>query len=359
MLVIAPELSAALRICAERGQIAWRSRRYQSGDLAGAWLVQTATADPSIDDAVARDAEAAQIWCLKGGDRQSASAWAPATVRVDDVTIAVNTNGDARRATRLRDAIGTALEAGDLPLRHHTHHPGGRVALVGAGPGDPGLLTTRGRRLIAEADVIVVDRLAPHGFLEELDADVEVIDVGKMPDHHPVPQERINELLVERARAGKVVVRLKGGDPFVFGRGGEELLACRAAGVPTEVVPGVSSAISVAAAAGIPVTHRGTARGFTVVSGHERTAGLPRGGDHTLILLMGVARLQQTTTELLADGHCPTTPAAVIERGFAPDQRATTGTLSDIADRAAAAGARSPAVIVVGDVVTALLPRIL
>lgn len=354
VVVIAPELSPALTARVERNEVTWVPRTYEPGDLDGAWLVQTATADSATDDQVARDAESAHVWCLKGGDPDGATAWMPATARVDDVAVAVNAGGDARRAAKLRDAVVTALESGDLPLRHRTHHPGGKVALVGAGPGDPGLLTTRGRRLLAEADVVVVDRLAPHSVLEELDEDVEIIDVGKMPDRHPVPQEQINALLVDRARDGKIVVRLKGGDPYVFGRGGEELLACRAADVPVEVVPGVTSAIAVAAAAGIPVTHRGVARGFTVVTGHEELAHVPHGGDHTLVLLMGVKRLSQTTDDLIRAGHHPATPAAVIERGFLPDQRVTVATLGDLAERAAAVGATAPAIVVVGDVVTAL-----
>ncbi|RLV55562.1 uroporphyrinogen-III C-methyltransferase [Aeromicrobium phragmitis] len=354
VVVIAPELSPALTARVERDEVTWVARAYQPGDLDGAWLVQTATADPATDDAVARDAEKAHLWCLKGGDPEAATAWMPATGRVDDVAVAINAGGDARRAATLRDAVVAAVESGELPLRHRTHHPGGKVALVGAGPGDPGLLTTRGRRLLAEADVVVVDRLAPQAVLEELDEDVEVIDVGKMPDRHPVPQEQINAILVDRAREGNIVVRLKGGDPYVFGRGGEELLACRAAGIPVEVVPGVTSAIAVAAAAGIPVTHRGVARGFTVVTGHEELAELPRRSDHTLVLLMGVKRLAQTTEELIAAGHAGSTPAAVIERGFLPDQRVTTGVLADIAGRAAQAGASAPAIVVVGDVVTAL-----
>src|SRR5690606_6253562 len=164
--------------------------------------------------------------------------------------------GDPRRAARLRDAVQVALESGSLPLRRHRRGPG-RVALVGGGPGDPGLVTTRGRQLLAEADVVVVDRLAPRALLGELDPDVEVVDVGKAPGHHPVSQDEINRLLVSHASAGKRVVRLKGGDPFVLGRGGEEVAACRAAGVPVEVVPGVTSAVAVPAAAGVPVTHRG------------------------------------------------------------------------------------------------------
>ncbi|WP_269302228.1 uroporphyrinogen-III C-methyltransferase [Aeromicrobium sp. HA] len=347
--VVSPAVSDSLASAIGRGSITWHERPYRTGDLDGAWLVQTATDVPPVDDLVAHDAEAGQIFCLKGGDPERATAWTPAVARVDDVTIAVSGGGDAGRASALRDAVATALQTGDLPLRHRTHARG-LVALVGGGPGDPGLLTARGRRLLAEADVVVFDRLAPQSVLAELAPDVEVIDVGKQPDHHPIPQEQINALLVERAQQGKVVVRLKGGDPYVFGRGGEELLACREAGVEVEVVPGVTSAIAVAANAGIPVTHRGVARGFSVITGHEELGELPRRGDHTLVMLMGVKRLRSTAEELIAAGHDPHTPAAVIERGFAPDQRTTIATLGTIAD--AAAHAKAPAITVIGDVVS-------
>lgn len=351
--VVSPQVSASLAAAVGRGTITWHAREYRTGDLDGSWLVQTATDVPAVDDQVARDAEAARVFCLKGGDPDNATAWSPAVARVDDVTIAVSGGGDAGRAVRLRDAVATALQTGDLPLRRRTHRSG-RVALVGGGPGDPGLLTARGRRLLAEADVVVLDRLAPQSVLAELAPDVEVVDVGKQPDHHPVPQEQINQILVDRAREGKVVVRLKGGDPYVFGRGGEELIACREAGIEVEVVPGVTSAIAVCAAAGIPVTHRGVARGFSVVTGHEELGSLPHRGDHTIVLLMGVKRLRRTAEELVASGHDPATPVAVVERGFAPDQRTTFGTLATIAERAR--DARSPAVTVIGDVVSLAVP---
>lgn len=351
--VVSPAVSDSLASAIGRGTITWHERGYRTGDLDGAWLVQTATDTPAVDDQVAKDAEAARVFCLKGGDPENATAWTPAVARVDDVTIAVSGGGDAGRAARLRDAVATALQTGDLPLRHRTHSRG-FVALVGGGPGDPGLMTARGRRLLAEADVVVFDRLAPQSALAELAPDVEVIDVGKQPDHHPIPQERINQLLVDRALEGKVVVRLKGGDPYVFGRGGEELIACREAGVEVEVVPGVTSAIAVCAAAGIPVTHRGVARGFSVVTGHEELGELPHRGDHTIVMLMGVKRLRTTARELVAAGHDPETPVAVIERGFAPDQRTTIGTLATIADRAH--DARSPAITVIGDVVSLAAP---
>ena len=352
LTVISPTLTARLTELAEQGRVTWIERPYEEGDLDGAWLVQTATADPATDDQVAADAEARAIWCLKGGDPDAATAWTPAVARVDDVLIAVSGGGDAGRASSLRDGVAAALQAGELPLRHRMHHPEGFVALVGGGPGDSGLLTVRGRRLLAEADVVVVDRLAPTSFLAELAPDVEVIDVGKMPDHHPIPQDEINRLLVDHAKKGRIVVRLKGGDPYVFGRGGEERQACEDAGVPVEVVPGITSAVAVPAAAGIPVTHRGLARGFSVLTGHESLGELPRDRAHTLVLLMGVKRLGETADELMAAGHDPETPVAVVESGWSDQQRVTVGTLATIANRAAKSGARAPAVTVIGDVVT-------
>lgn len=354
VVVVSPALTDALKAAAHRDDVIWVGREYRTGDLDGAWLVQTATGDEAVDDQVATDAEAARIWCLKGGDPEHSSAWSPAVARADDVTVAVSGGGDARRAATLRDAVSAALQSGDLPLRHRTHHPRGFVALVGGGPGDPDLLTARARRLLAQADVVVFDRLAPQAVLGELDTDVELIDVGKRPDRHPVPQDEINRILVDRASRGLIVVRLKGGDPYVFGRGGEELLACRAGGVEVEVVPGVTSAIAVAAAAGIPVTHRGVAAGFTVVTGHEEIGDVPHRRDHTLILLMGVAHLERTVERLVSAGHDPETPAAIVERGTTPDQRVTAGTLATIGEQAARVGATPPAIIVVGDVVTAL-----
>ncbi|TFC95252.1 uroporphyrinogen-III C-methyltransferase, partial [Cryobacterium sp. TmT3-12] len=256
------------------------------------------------------------------------------------------------RAMALRDAVADALDAGSLPLRHHRRAPGpGTVHLVGGGPGDPGLITVLARRLLSEADVVIADRLGPRGLLRELDADVLVIDVGKLPGHHPVPQDEINALLVEHALAGRRVVRLKGGDPYVLGRGGEEAAFCRSHGVPVEVVPGVTSAISVPAAAGIPVTHRGVANGFTVVTGHEQITALPGGSDHTVLLLMGVNALARSASVLATGSRGDGCPVAIIEDGYGPNQRVTIGTLGTIAAQAAERGVRSPAVVVVGDVV--------
>ncbi|WP_069388014.1 uroporphyrinogen-III C-methyltransferase, partial [Cellulosimicrobium cellulans] len=259
------------------------------------------------------------------------------------------------RAQRVRDAVAALLDAGELPLRAVRDEGAasavGSVALVGGGPGDTGLISVRGRRLLAAADVVVVDRLAPRGLLDELGDDVVVVDVGKTSGNHPVPQAEINAVLVQHALAGRHVVRLKGGDPYVFGRGGEELDACREHGIPVEVVPGVTSAVSVPAAAGIPVTHRGVSRGFTVLTGHEDVGKVPPASDHTVVLLMGVSRLAETADALVAQGRSPQTPVAVVEDGYGPRQRTTVGTLATIADRAREAGVRPPAVTVVGDVV--------
>ncbi|MEV4776382.1 uroporphyrinogen-III C-methyltransferase [Microbacterium sp. LWH12-1.2] len=232
----------------------------------------------------------------------------------------------------------------------------GRVTLVGAGPGDAGLLTLRGLRALQEADVIVADRLGARTVLEQLvdegeQIDAEVIDVGKLPGHHPIPQDGINALLVELAVAGKRVVRLKGGDPFVFGRGREEQLFCEAAGIPVDVVPGVTSAVSVPAVAGIPLTHRGIAASFTVVSGHDQIEQVRGGGEHTVVLLMGVGSLAHSAHVLASGPRGADCPVAIIEDGFGDGQRITLGTLGTIAHLAAARQVRSPAVVVIGDVV--------
>jgi uroporphyrin-III C-methyltransferase len=232
----------------------------------------------------------------------------------------------------------------------------GRVILVGAGPGDAGLLTIRGLRALEAADVIVADRLGARSVLDGLAADgveltAEVVDVGKLPGHHAVPQDAINELLVTLATAGKRVVRLKGGDPYVFGRGGEELAYCRDRGVHVEVVSGITSAISVPAIAGIPLTHRGLATTFTVVTGHDQIRSLSGGRDHTVVLLMGVGTLANSAITLARGERGSDCPVAIVEDGYGPNQRVTVGTLDTIAYQAAVRGIRSPAVVVVGDVV--------
>ena len=356
--VVAPQVDPALAGL----PVTVSRRRYRDGDLAGAWLVHAATDDPAVNGAVTADAERLRLWCVRADDAARSPAWTPAVTRHGDITVAVTAGGDPRRAQRLRAAIALALAEGTLPARPQRRAAAdgrGRVALVGGGPGDPGLLTLRGRRLLAEADVVVTDRLAPRDVLAELGPDVEIIDAGKAPHAHGLTQEQINALLVERAQAGQRVVRLKGGDPFVFGRGGEEALACVRAGVPFEVVPGVTSAVAVPAYAGIPVTHRGITQDFAVVSAHldpshpgatvdwEALAA----GPGTLVLLMAVARLDEVTRELIKRGRDASTPVAVICDGTTERQQVVVSTLRQVAADAAARGVRPPAVVVVGEVV--------
>ncbi len=355
--VIAPWVCEPLADLVRTGDVQWVERDYAGpSDLAGAWLVHTATGDRLVDTAVRADATELRTWCVDATDGAASPATVPARSRVETpdgvVTVAVHTGGDPALARDVNRAVTSAITTGTVDLRRRRPRTGaGWVALVGGGPGADGLLTTRGQELLCAADVVVVDRLAPRGVVDRLPASVRVIDVGKTPGHHTVPQDRINDLLVEEALAGRAVVRLKGGDPYVLGRGGEERLACEAHGIAVEVVPGVTSAVSVPAAAGIPVTHRGLARGFTVVTGHEELPGVPPGSDHTAVLLMGIGRLRESALALVAGGRYPHCPVAIIERGFLEGQRVTVGTLADIADRADAVGAENPAVIVVGDVV--------
>lgn len=231
----------------------------------------------------------------------------------------------------------------------------GRVTLVGGGPGIDGLLTVAGAEALRKADVVLYDRLAPHATLRDYAPHALLIDVGKQPGHHPISQSGIEELIVEHALAGSNVVRLKGGDPYVLGRGSEEVLACHRAGVAVEVIPGVSSAIAVPAAAGIPLTHRGLSRIFTVVSGHaplsnEELVHLSGLGG-TIVVLMGVNTLPALCSGLLRHGTPATMPVAIIERGFSATQRTTIADLGSIVAAAAASGATSPAVLVVGEVV--------
>jgi uroporphyrin-III C-methyltransferase/precorrin-2 dehydrogenase/sirohydrochlorin ferrochelatase len=352
VVVVAPWVCEDLREVVDSGAVTWVARDYTGGDLDGAWLVHTATGDPATDDLVAAHAAGARVWCVRADDASLSAAWTPAVARAGDVTVAVTAGGDPRRATTLRDAVALALDSGDLPLRHHRVAAPGCVALVGGGPGDPELISVRGRRLLAEADVVLVDRLAPRALVGDLDPEVVVVDVGKTAGHHPLQQEEINRLLVEHAQAGRRVVRLKGGDPFVLGRGGEEALACLAAGIRVEVVPGVTSAIAVPAAAGIPVTHRGRSRQVTIASGHEGLDWASLAAlEGTLVLLMGVSGLEVAASELMAHGKPATTPVAIVESGFSPAQRTTVGTLATIAALAREADVQPPAVIVVGSVV--------
>ncbi|MDK2890907.1 MAG: uroporphyrin-III C-methyltransferase [Methanoculleus sp.] len=235
----------------------------------------------------------------------------------------------------------------------------GKAYLVGSGPGGLGLLTMRAREVIDGADVILYDQLPGEEILATLPRDAERIDCGKYGGSHTLEQHEIEALMVERVKAGKTVVRLKGGDPFLFGRGGEEVETLREHGISVEVVPGVTSAIAVPEMVGIPVTHRKYASQVTFTTGHEDPTKPESALDWevlsrlkgTLVILMGVKNLPAIAAALTANGKDPATPVAIIERGLRPDQRVTVGTLADIAEKARAAGVRPPAVIVIGGVV--------
>jgi uroporphyrin-III C-methyltransferase/precorrin-2 dehydrogenase/sirohydrochlorin ferrochelatase len=361
--LVSPRITPALRGLADGGRLRWSARPFEPSDVDGAWLVHAALDDPAAAAEVSAAAEERRVFCVRADDRHAATAWTPATTRHGPVTVAVTAGGDPRRAVAVRDAIEGLLTGSPVSvarkwgkLTGELDHGG--VALIGGGPGDPELITVKGRRLLAAADVVVVDRLAPGLLLDELRPEVELVDASKLPRGPAATQDEINRILVGRARAGKFVVRLKGGDPYVFGRGGEELLACAEAGVPVVVVPGVTSAIAVPAAAGVPVTHRGVAHELVVVSGH-----LPPGHPESLVdwpavarlrgtvcVLMGLANAPAIAEVLIAHGRDPATPVAFIQDGTRPTQRLVRTTLG----QAGEIDMHPPAVIVIGDVVNAL-----
>jgi uroporphyrin-III C-methyltransferase/precorrin-2 dehydrogenase/sirohydrochlorin ferrochelatase len=365
---VSPAVTPALEALVGPGSVSWLRRRYETGDLADAWYAVAATDDPAVNAAVAAEAEAGRIFCARADDRSASSVWTPAVGRQGDLVVGVHGGGDPQRAVGVRDAVVAGLTDGSIADRaSRSGGPVGRgsVVLVGGGPGDPGLITVRGQQAVSQADVVLADHLAPQSLLASLPPDVEVIDASKLPRGRSMAQEQINALLVEHALAGKRVVRLKGGDPFVFGRGMEELQACVAAGVPVEVVPGVTSAIGVPGLAGIPVTHRGLTHEFVVVSGHVppghpqslvdwAALGRLRG---TLVVLMGVDTAPAIAAALVEHGRAPETPVAVIADGSTPTQRMVRTTLAGLAATLAAEGIRPPAVWVVGDVVALGAPR--
>ncbi|VXC38268.1 uroporphyrinogen-III C-methyltransferase [Aeromicrobium sp. 9AM] len=306
-----------------------------------------------------------------GGDARAAgqvatllSAGAVVTVIAPTATASIEDLADRGLITwHAREAEMADIQQAGIVLTAHADRTApdrildrGTVTLVGGGPGDPGLVTVAGREAIEHADVIVTDRLAPLAALAWARPDAEIIDVAKIPGGRSTSQDEINQLLVEHAKSGKNVVRFKGGDNFVFGRGSEELLACLHAGIEARVVPGVSSAIAAPALAGIPVTHRGLTQGFTVISGHvppghpESTldyAALATSGT-TIVVLMGVRTLSAICTALVDGGLDPHTPAAVIADGTMPSQRVVRATLATIDE--AAGDLSAPAVAVIGAV---------
>ncbi|KGN41914.1 uroporphyrinogen-III C-methyltransferase [Knoellia aerolata] len=356
--VVSPIACEALLDLVEEPTVTWSRREVRLDDVAGTWFVVAATGDSRTDRELCARATDERVFSVCAGAAADGTARNPAVADHAGVRVGVVSLGrpDPARVVSVRDALALHLATGDLDLRQRRRRPGapGRVVLVGGGPGATDLLTVRGRRALAEADVVVTDRLGPTGVLRTLPTSVEVIDVGKTPGHHPVPQHEINRILVEQAQRGRTVVRLKGGDPFVYGRGGEEVLACRAAGIAVEVVPGVSSALSAPAAAGIPLTHRGTVAAIHVVSGHEpvdpSALAVVAAERATLVVLMGVSALADHVRDLRAAGAADDLPVAIVEDATTATQRVTTATLRDVSAVADTAGVRSPAVIVVGRV---------
>ncbi|MFD4194931.1 uroporphyrinogen-III C-methyltransferase [Amycolatopsis thermoflava] len=363
--LISPSTTPAVGGMIDAGEVVWHQRRYADGDLDGAWYALACTDDPEVNAAICAEAERRRIFCVRADAGIEGTAVTAAVGRHEGLVVGVLSGGQPLRSAAVRDNIVEALHTGaiadDITPPDAAELPG--VALVGGGPGDPELITVKGRRLLARADVVVADRLAPRELLDELHPDVEVVDAAKIPYGRAASQDFINATLIEHAKAGKFVVRLKGGDPYVFGRGFEELLACAEAGVPVTVVPGITSSIAGPAAAGVPVTHRGVAHEVVVVSGHvapDHESSLTdwsalaklRG---TIVLMMGVERLGQFAAALLDGGRPGDTPVAVVENGTMPTQRVHRFTLATAAEDAKAAGVRPPAVIVIGPV-AGLLP---
>lgn len=353
--VISPVVTPSVEALAASEALVWHRREYVDGDLDGAWYVLCCTSSPEVNVAVSGEAERRRIFCVRADAGAAGTAVTPATGDHDGLLVGVLAGGAFRRSAAVRDGVLAALRAGEVAVE--LEKPTG-VALVGGGPGDPDLITVRGRRLLGLADVVVADHLAPAGLLEELSPSVEVVDAAKLPYGRAASQEAINSILVSRARAGRFVVRLKGGDPYVFGRGFEELLACADADVPVTVVPGVTSAFGVPAMAGVPVTHRGVAHEVVVVSGHVAPGhpsslvdwgalGALRG---TLVLLMAVERIRAIADALMAGGRSVSTPVAVVQEGTTARQRVVKSTLDKVADDVAAHEIRPPAIIVIGPV---------
>ena len=410
--LVAPEVVPEIAALAKSGEINWQGRRFQPSDLDGRVAVHAASGLAEVDRAVAEAARAAGLPVNAVDDPEASSFIMPAIVDRDPIVIGISSSGSApvlaRRirecletllptrlgslatfAERFRGAvaatrqpaarrgfwervfdgpIGRAVLAGDeagareamlTAINRSESSAGaetGSVHIVGAGPGDPDLLTVKALRLIQDADVILYDALVDETILERARRDAERIYVGKTKGNHSLPQSRINALLVEQARAGRRVVRLKGGDPFVFGRGGEELLALRAQGIEAEVVPGVTAAAACAAAAGVPLTHRGVARAVTFATGHAED-GEPdldwaalADGRQTVALYMGLSTAGTIADRLIEAGAEPWRPVAVVEKGSRPDQRVVSATLATLEARVAAERIAGPAMIIVGEV---------
>ena len=412
IVVGAPALEATLAARAAAGEVEYRAGRFTPDWLDDAWLAIAATDDPDANRAVAEAGDARRVWVNVVDDAALARVHLPARVERGPLQIAISSGGGAPMLARLvrerleaqfDDSFGALagllarhrerlrlrwpdpaarrrgferLLAGPLQalLRTRRHieaeraldavlregdeaaASAGHVALVGAGPGDPGLLTLRALRVLGEADVILHDSLASDEVLQLARRDAVRIGVGKRAGRHDVPQAGINALLVEHARAGRRVVRLKGGDPFVFGRGGEELEALREAGIPYEVVPGITAAAACAAYAGIPLTHRDHAQSVRLVTAHARDSldtldwpALAR-ERQTLAFYMGASRLDLVQQRLIGHGRAPETPFALVENGSRPEQRIVAGTLTELSHLARVHAVESPALLIVGEV---------
>jgi len=409
VLVGAPALEPVLLRWASEGRFTHLNGRFVPEWLEGAWLVIAATDDPEVNAHVAAEATARHIWVNVVDDAPRCSFQVPARIERGPLQVAISSRGEAPMVARwlretleatLDEGLGTLAEwlgarrealrsrfpdttrrrqiiervlrgpAADA-LRRGDHAAAeahfeaalndtpaaiGTVALVGAGPGDPGLLTLRGLRVLNQADVILHDRLVSPEVLALARRDAEKIEVAKEAGTHHTTQERIHALMIEHARAGKRVVRLKGGDPFVFGRGGEELEALRAEGIPFEVVPGITAALACGAYAGIPLTHRDHAQSLRLVTAHCRNSidtldwrALAQ-ERQTLVVYMGVQGLDTLRAQLIAHGRSPDTPFALIENGSRPEQRVVLGTLADLPERAEQERVRSPALLILGEV---------
>jgi uroporphyrin-III C-methyltransferase / precorrin-2 dehydrogenase / sirohydrochlorin ferrochelatase len=355
---------SATRAVEAMSGIVLSTREYRDGDLEGAWYAIAATDDPQVNAAVVAEAERRRIFCVRADIAVEGTAVTPASFSYAGLSVGVLAGGEHRRSAAIRSAIREALQTGVITPESSGSAVSpdvvrGGVALVGGGPGDPELITVRGRRLLAQADVVVADRLAPPELLAELPPHVEVIDAAKIPYGRAMAQDAINDVMIERARSGNFVVRLKGGDPFVFARGYEEVLACAEAGIPVTVVPGVTSAIGVPALAGVPVTHRAINHEFVVVSGHV-APGHPESLVNwdalaamtgTIVLLMAVERIELFVDALVKGGRPADTPVLVVQHGTTAAQHTLRASLADTPERIRAEGIRPPAIIVIGPVV--------
>ncbi len=364
--VVSPEITPAIEGLLGSGEITVDLRDFEDADLEAAWYVIAATDQPEVNRHVTEVAESLHTFCVRSDDASTGSAWTPAVGRQGEVTVAVlgdrRQHRDSRRTAALRDRIMESLRTGQLDFEPLKRPPG--VVLIGGGPGHPDLITVAGRQALMEADVVVADRLAPRELLGDLSPDVRIVDVAKLPRGRSAQQEEINRIIVEAALAGKRVARYKGGDNFVFGRGYEEIEACRDAGVPVTVIPGLSSPLAVPAIAGIPVTHRGVTHEFTVISGH-----LPPGHPDSLVAWDGVARMTGTVVLMMAVENAPTiattlvdlgrdpkTPVAVVCDGTMPTERTVLSRLGNLAADLTAHRVKAPAIIVIGEVVRVAHP---